>query len=46
METHIGSVKSVAAEVVNGVPYLLSGGADESIRLDERTWIERLASST
>ncbi|KAK8824838.1 hypothetical protein WA538_005504 [Blastocystis sp. DL] len=33
VETHIGSVKSVAAEVVNGVPYLLSGGADESIRI-------------
>ena len=33
VETHIGSVKSVASTVVKNIPYLLSGGVDEAIRL-------------
>lgn len=32
VETHIGSVKSVASTVVKNIPYLLSGGVDEAIR--------------
>ena len=32
VETHIGSVKSVTSETVRNIPFLLSGGADESIR--------------
>ena len=32
VETHIGSVKSVASTIVKNIPYLLSGGVDEGIR--------------
>ena len=32
VETHIGTVKSLASQKVGKIPYFLSGGADESIR--------------
>lgn len=32
VETHIGTVKSLASQKVGKTPFFLSGGADESIR--------------
>lgn len=32
VETHIGTVKSLASQKVGKIPFFLSGGADESIR--------------
>ena len=32
VETHIGSVKSLTSCQVGKIPYILSGGVDESIR--------------
>ena len=32
VETHIGTVKSLASQKVGKAPFFLSGGADESIR--------------
>lgn len=32
VETHIGSVKSLASSYVGKIPTILSGGVDESIR--------------
>ena len=33
VETHVGTIRTIAMHYVNNVPYLVSGGVDESIRL-------------
>lgn len=32
VETHVGTIRTIAMHYVNNVPYLVSGGVDESIR--------------